>query len=1492
MAGTAQSDVDYLSILRTNAGLAFYLQGVDTLRTNPLLRVNWSFYESLVTGQGGPTARLAEFLDSAGITYNKVPFKFSVPSAPPPGTPQILINAYHGAQAELEEVTRLMSQYNDKILNLLTKPGETRIELGTTVRVPDARVTISNFWSGAIEIINETKTGLVSATGTKGGSPLFQALLDSLIATDVNDSRAVVRGLGQLVRALGVAAGVADAAMTASKMQSQISSGDNLGAFFTGAEAAGRWAGMILGAEMLSEFGPGGAIVGGLLGAFLGEEAVKALEYALPLLTRDELNALMAAIDALSLSSLFGGQPDAEPDLPPEDDEAGGGGGRGGWSHRDPLRKRDPIVFDLAGGGFNLTDVATSGAQFDYDGNGFATQTGWIGSGQGLLVWKPDGNATRVTAEYLIGAQSGNGLQDLAPLDTNHDHKLDASDESFGRLGVWIDANHDGKTNPGEVVGLAALGIKAINLDTQDSNQVIAGNQVVATGTFTRNDDTVGAFAEVNFTIDTFLTRFVPPAGFTIPAAVRGLPKLAGYGHVPDLVYAMAMSPDLLQEVKLLVLASDLMNGDQFSRMFERLIQHWAGVTIDADPDHIALVNPAHLAVVEAFYGKTWADVNRGASIDADSAREIEATYQTLLSYQEARFVSQVDFSMMLLTPDLQRVIDSPFIDFSINTYDPVTDRLDVDFQKLVSNLLYDAAGAPDPAAFAEQAGRALRSLRVDLFQEDLALERAAFAFVASTVDVSDGIKALLAAQLSDFRVGLDSLDMLFGTGGSETFYGGHGPDIMTGGAGDDFYIYHSGDGADCIVEHWHPWDRPESNKLLLVDLKQGDVELARVGDDLFVKDLKTGDSIEVMGEFNETSGIDMIVFEDGSSWNAARIRSGAWIRGTDGADVLTGTGDSEVFTGGRGADVLSGGEGNDTYLYRSGDGNDTIEEHWQPWQTPQENVLKLLDLMPSGIAVMRSVADLFVQDLKTGQIITVSRQFDEANGIAAMEFGDGSRWTRADIEARAWMYGTAGNDTLWGSPVADTICGGAGDDVLIGGEGDDTYIYRSGDGNDVIEEHWRPWWTPQANRLVLADLASRDVSLRRSGDDLIVQDLTTGETIRVTAQFAEANGIDSISFADGVVWTRSQIAPRARIDGSDGNDTLWGSGDDDTIFGGRGNDLLVGGEGSDTYVYGSGDGNDEIEEHWRPWWTPQQNRLVLTDLTSTDVQFSRVGADLLVADLVGGGVIRVNGEFGGNDGIASVAFADGTTWNLAAIEAAAWLRGTDAAETLWGSGDDDTLFGGRGDDLLVGGEGSDTYVYRSGDGNDVIEEHWRPWWTPQSNRLVFSDLTSGHVSLTRYGDDLFITDLATSQVIRVNSEFGASDGLESLTFADGVTWDRASIRAAAWFQANAGGGTLVATNDDDVLVAGHGDDVMWGGYGVDQFRFGLQTGHDLVADFRVSDGDSIGFDHALFGDAAGVLAASTQIGADVRIQISATDDVVLRNVDLASLSASNVRIF
>ena len=84
----------------------------------------------------------------------------------------------------------------------------------------------------------------------------------------------------------------------------------------------------------------------------------------------------------------------------------------------------------------------------------------------------------------------------------------------------------------------------------------------------------------------------------------------------------------------------------------------------------------------------------------------------------------------------------------------------------------------------------------------------------------------------------------------------------------------------------------------------------------------------------------------------------------------------------------------------------------------------------------------------------------------------------------------------------------------------------------------------------------------------------------------------------------------------------------------------------------------------------------------------------------------------------------------------------------------------------------------------------------------------------------------------------------------------------------------------------------MWGGYGVDQFRFGLQTGHDLVADFRVSDGDSIAFDHVLFGDAAGVLAASTQIGADVRIQISATDEVVLRNVDLASVSASNVRIF
>ena len=52
------------------------------------------------------------------------------------------------------------------------------------------------------------------------------------------------------------------------------------------------------------------------------------------------------------------------------------------------------------------------------------------------------------------------------------------------------------------------------------------------------------------------------------------------------------------------------------------------------------------------------------------------------------------------------------------------------------------------------------------------------------------------------------------------------------------------------------------------------------------------------------------------------------------------------------------------------------------------------------------------------------------------------------------------------------------------------------------------------------------------------------------------------------------------------------------------------------------------------------------------------------------------------------------------------------------------------------------------------------------------------------------------------------------------------------------GNDTLTGQGDDDWLDGGHGDDRLTGGGGADEFTF--SWGHDVITDFRYSEGDTI----------------------------------------------------
>ena len=227
-------------------------------------------------------------------------------------------------------------------------------------------------------------------------------------------------------------------------------------------------------------------------------------------------------------------------------------------------------------------------------------------------------------------------------------------------------------------------------------------------------------------------------------------------------------------------------------------------------------------------------------------------------------------------------------------------------------------------------------------------------------------------------------------------------------------------------------------------------------------------------------------------------------------------------------------------------------------------------------------------------------------------------------------------------------------------------------------------------------------------------------------------------------------------IYGGAGNDVLFGGSDNDKLYGETGNDTLRGGTGKNTLTGGNGNdifayegGNDYIAD-----FTAGKDKIQFLSGSVQSTSFSKKNLILTTED----GAITVKGGKGKQitvidaDGLEYTTIYGGAALNLtnssksavtlssAYVNASASKRtaaiqitgnelansivggtkndtlyGGDGADTLSGGKDNDMLYGqagndslwgGAGNDSLYGGEGNDTFLYKPGEGNDVILDY------------------------------------------------------------------------------------------------------------------------------------------------------------------------------------------
>jgi Ca2+-binding RTX toxin-like protein len=785
-----------------------------------------------------------------------------------------------------------------------------------------------------------------------------------------------------------------------------------------------------------------------------------------------------------------------------------------------------------------------------------------------------------------------------------------------------------------------------------------------------------------------------------------------------------------------------------------------------------------------------------------------------------------------------------------------------------IDTLRFDASIAVTDITVTRDASNLYLSIAGTTDQITLGNALASEAYQIERVEFADGT-VWNAAELRSKAAyhGTEGDDGLTGTAGADVFDGGSGNDTLDGSTGSDVYLYKRGDGSDRIIDY----DAGDGSVDVIrfdSSIAVADISVTRDATNLYLNIVGTTDQItlDTWPLYDGLSIIERIEFSDGTVWSGADILSKAVFRGTTGDDSLSGTYGDDTFDGGAGSDAitgdpgndtLSGGTGNDTldggpgadvYLYKRGDGSDTINDNdW--FHDGSIDTLRFdSSIAAADITVTRDASNLYLNIAGTTDQITLGGWLSgDTYQIERVEFADGTVWSNTDLQSKAVYHGTEGDDTLYGTAGVDVFSGGAGNDSFDGGTGGDIYLYKRGDGLDTIYDYDMGDGSVDTLRFD-SSIAVTDITVTRDASRLYLN--ISGTTDQITLDSWPLNDgssvIERVEFADGTVWSGADILSKAVFQGTAGDDGLYGTavadvmnggaGDDviiggagdDTLSGDTGNDQLYGDVGSDVYLYKRGDGSDTIYD--TDWDINTDILRFDSSIAAADITVTRDASNLYL-NIAGttDQITLANWVSGDAYQIERVEFSNGTVWSNAELWGKAVYLGSEGDDYFSGTAGADVFSGGLGNDYLDGGSGSDTYLYKRGDGSDLMIDYDAGDGSIDTLRFD-SSIAVDDISVTRDASNVYLGIAGTADQITLwNWMAGEPYRIERVEFSDGTVWSSAELHAKAMCYGTEGDDYLIGTDGNDVLQGLVGDDTLDGGDGADTMLGGQGNDTYLV---------------------------------------------------------------